>query len=259
MLTKRLQVESTKSDTPNAPPPPAKANGGDGPAVAMNTASPEADAQPNVPETAAAAPKQNEYRPPDDASDLSSLWLDPARGDGLVDTHLHDVKVGKPKGFFFRVNPDPAYRRITEIYVHKVEGMIDEQVFLIGPAMRGRFEEATLCTLVTVVDRNGTPRLWPLKLPKDGGRDNEAWASARSAAKAAFSKWVKLVWIGRAYQTREAQPGYAPDPDYSRLHTYDELVRIAIGERGIIRDEDHPMARELLGARSKGDGDDGLS
>ena len=129
---------------------------------------------------------------PADAKDLEGLWLDPSLGDGLVDTHLQSIAVGKPKDFF-RVNPDTAYRRRAEIYVHKVEGLIDEQNFIMGPAMQGRIEEAQHCTLVTVVYRDGTPRLWALKLPKGSGRDNEAWVTARSAARAAISKWVKLL------------------------------------------------------------------
>ena len=41
---------------------------------------------------------------PADAKDLEGLWLDPSLGDGLVDTHLQSIAVGKPKDFF-RVNP----------------------------------------------------------------------------------------------------------------------------------------------------------
>jgi hypothetical protein len=232
--------------------PPVQNNGGDGQPI---------DAGHMVPETPAAKPtppKQKEHKPPDDALDLDSLWLDPSCGDGLVDTHIHEVEIGKPKNFF-RVNPDPAYRRRTEIYVHKVDGVIDEQYFIIGPEMRGRFEEATPCTLVTVIYRDGTPRLWALKLPKGGGHDNEAWRSARSAARAGMDKWVKLVWVSRAYQTRDAQPGYAPDPDWSKLPPFDELIKLAFGGHGIIRDENHPIARDLLGAKPKGEDDDGLS
>jgi hypothetical protein len=204
--------------------------------------------------------KSKEYTPPDDVLDMDSLWLDPKLGDGLVDTHFHDVKVGKPRDFF-RINPDPAHRRLTEIYTHKTDGQIDEQNFIIDAPMRGRIVEAQRCTLVTAVYRDGTPRLWALKLPKDGGRDNEAWVTARAAARIGMEKWVKLVWVGRAYQTREAQPGYAPDPDYSKLPSFDELVRLAFGEHGIIRNEDHPIVRDLFGAPKKpmSDGDDGLS
>ena len=204
-------------------------------------------------------PKKTE--PPDDAKDINSLWLDPKLGDGLVDVRHHEIPVGKPKDFF-RVCPDPAYRRLAEIYTLKVEGQIEEQHFVMAPGMQGMFEETQRCTLVTVVYRNGAPRLWPLKLPKDGGHDNEAWRTAREAAKAAFERWVKLVWKGRTYITREAQPGYAPDPDYSKLPSFDELVKLAFGKSGIIRSKDHSVVKEHLlgvGPGKQAEDDDGLS
>jgi len=198
--------------------------------------------------------------PPEDALDADSLWLDPALGDGLVDVHYHEIPVGKPKNFF-RVNPDPAYRRLTEIYVHKAEDQIEEQTYIIAAPMRGVIEEARRCTLVTAVYRDGSPRLWALKLPKDGERDNEAWKSARSAAKVAMEKWVRLVWQKRSYQTRDAQPGYAPEPDWAKLPAFDELVQLAFGKAGVIRDKNHPIVLDLFGAApKKSDGDDdGLS
>ena len=124
---------------------------------------------------------------PDDATDFASLWLDPELGDGITNTSYHTVPVGKPKDFF-RTVPDPAYRRRTEIYTHKPEGAIDEQHYIIAPTMRGLIDEAQPCTLVTVVYRDGSPRIWPVKLPKDGARDNEAWSTARSCAKAGLDK-----------------------------------------------------------------------
>ena len=134
----------TQDNTGN---PPVQTNGGDGQPIDAGHMMPDAK------ETAAAKPtsiKSEKHKPPDDAADLDSLWLDPSLGDGLVDTHFHSVVIGKPKNFF-RVNPDPAYRRRVELYVHKVDGLIDEQYFIMGPEMRGRFEEATPCTLVTVI------------------------------------------------------------------------------------------------------------
>ena len=85
-------------------------------------------------------PKKTE--PPSDAADMDSLWLDPSLGDGLVDTHFHHVAVGKPKDFF-RVNFFFNDTATTEIYTHKVENVIDEQNFIVGPAMRGRFDHGT--------------------------------------------------------------------------------------------------------------------
>jgi hypothetical protein len=198
---------------------------------------------------------------PEDALDVDSLWLDPALGDGLIDVHYHEIPVGKPKDFF-RVNPDSAYRKLTEIYIHKTEGQIDEQTYIIGKSMRGTIEEARRCTLVTAIYRNGSPRLWALKLPKDGEHDNQAWSTARSAAKTAMEKWVKLIWQRGSFMTRDAQRGYVPDPDWSKLPSFDELVRLAFGKDGVINNKDHPIARDLFGAaptKNSNDDDDDLS
>jgi hypothetical protein len=192
---------------------------------------------------------------PPDAKDFDSLWIDQGLSDGIVNVSYHTVPVGKPKDFF-RTHPDQDYRRRTEIYTHKPEGAIDEQHYIIAPAMRGRIDEAKLCTLIAVVYRDGSPRLWPIKFPKDGEKDNDAWVSARAAARVGITQWTKLVWVRRAYVTRNAQPGYAPDPDFSKLPSFDDLVNLAFGEHGIIRDTSHPVYRELFGAApDSGDGD----
>jgi hypothetical protein len=197
--------------------------------------------------------------PPQDALDINSLWLDPKLGDGLINVHYHNIPFSKPKDFF-RVCALPEYRRLAEILTVKSENTIDEQTYIIDKPMWGVIEEARRATIVTCVYRDGSPRLWALKLPKDGEKDNEAWISARSAAKAGMERWVKLVWVKRSYLTRDAQAGYAPDPDWTKLPPFDELVKLAVGEHGIIRDNDHPVVRDLYGAApKKPGGDDGLS
>jgi hypothetical protein len=192
---------------------------------------------------------------PDDAKDIESLWLDERLGDALVDVHFHSIPVSKPKDFF-RVCPDKAYRRPADIYTHKVEGQVEQTEYLIDRPMRGRFDEAQRCTLVTVVYRDGSPRLWPLKVPGEDGKDNDAWKSARAAARTAMGKWVKLVWKGGRYQTRDALPGYAPEPDWSKLPAWEELVRLGFGEHNIIRSDDHFIAQALLGGPPQPDDDD---
>ena len=184
---------------------------------------------------------------PNDASDIEALWLDPALGDGLTDTNWHTIPVDKPKDFF-RVHPDPDYRRRTEIYAHKTEGQIETAYYILGPEMRGRLQEARPCVLVTCIYRDGSPRLWPIMFPREGEKDNTAWSSARSAARTAIDKWVKPVWIGRSYTTRDALPGYAPDPDWGKLPPFNDLVRAALGQHGVIQDTAHPIYRELMGA-----------
>ena len=164
---------------------------------------------------------------PDDAKDIEALWLDPALGDGLTETNWHTIPVDKPKDFF-RVHPDPAFRRRTEIYVHKIEGQIETSYYILGPEMRGRLQEARPCVLVTCIYRDGSPRLWPIMFPRDGEKDNTAWSSARSAARTAIDKWVRLVWSKRSYLTRDALPGYAPDPDWGKLPAFNDLVKAAL-------------------------------
>ena len=170
---------------------------------------------------------------PADASDLSDLWLDNGLGDGLTETTLHSIPVGRPRDFF-RTHPDPAYRRRTEIYVHKPEGQIEEQTFIVARSMRGRIEEARPALLIPCMYRDGSVRLWPVKSPRDGETDNDAWASARAAAREGLTKWVRLLWVRSAYQIRHAAEGYAPDPDWGKLPPFEEMVKLALGANGIV-------------------------
>jgi hypothetical protein len=203
---------------------------------------------PDLTEEASMADRPIPLNPvPPDADDFESLWIDPGLGDGIVTASYNNVPVDKPKAFF-RTHPSPDFRRRTEIYTHKPEGAIDEQHFIIAPSMRGFIEEARRCTLVCVVYRDGSPRLWNIKFPREGEKDNQAWVDSRSAAKAAIDRWLRIVWVGRIYQIRYAQPGYAPDPDWTKLPSWEELIRLAFGEHGIIRDKSHPIYRELIGA-----------
>jgi hypothetical protein len=194
---------------------------------------------------------------PKDALDIESLWIDTSLGDALTETHLHKIPVDKPRDFF-RVHPAETYRRRTEIYAHRTEDMIETEYYILGPAMRGQLQEARPCVLATCIYRDGSPRIWPLMLPREDERDFIAWSSARSSARAAIHRWVKLVWVKRSYQTRDAQPGYAPEPDWGKLPPFNDLVTAAFGPHGVICDPTHAIYRHLMGAAptANPDGDD---
>ena len=192
--------------------------------------------------------------PVKDASDYANLWTDTGIGDGLTSNHLTTVAIGKPKDFFRKV-PTDGYSRRTEIYINKVDGVIEETPYIIAPPLHGRIIEAKPCWLHTVVDRNGTPRLWPIMNPREGDRDNEAWISARTAARVSIDRLVKIIWVSRSYTMREALEGYAPDPDFTKLPPFDELVQLAFGAHGVIRDTAHPMYRALFGMPKSVDAD----
>ena len=68
---------------------------------------------------------------------------------------------------------------------------------------------------------------------------------------------MKLLWKGRAFLTREAKPGYAPDPAWEKLPPFDELMIKAVGEKNIIRDSSHSMYRNLIGDKPMGGNGDG--
>ena len=115
--------------------------------------------------------------------------------------------------------------------------------------MRGRLEEARPCVLVTCIYRDGSPRLWPVMFPRDGEKDNDGLVNSPSCrARRDRQMGCALVWSKRSYLTRDALPGYAPDPDWKKLPAFNELVKAAFGPHGVIQDTDHPIYRELMGA-----------
>jgi hypothetical protein len=187
---------------------------------------------------------------PIDADDIEALLLDQKLGDGITNVNYHTIPVGKPKDFFM-AHPDVSYRRQTWIYTHKIEGVIEETHYIVAEPMRGHIEEARPCTLVTVVYRDGSPRLWPIKQPREGEKDNAAWISARAAVKLSLERWTKLVWVRNSYHTREALEGYAPKPDWKKLPPFHELLKLAFGDAGIIRDKTHAVYHDLFGIKPK--------
>ena len=115
--------------------------------------------------------------------------------------------------------------------------------------------EARPCVLVVTVDRIGNPRIWPLTLPRDDENDCDAWRTERAVAREGETRWTRMLWKGRQFISRRAEPGYAPKPDFSKLPPFKELVRLAYGGDGIIRSADHPVYRALFGAAAPVDDD----
>jgi hypothetical protein len=189
--------------------------------------------------------------PPADLDDISQLF-EPDLGDPITERAILDVPIGKSKTFF-RTHPDKLYRRRTTILTHQPEGVIEKQYFIVAPAMQGLIEEARPCNLVVIIDRVGNPRFWPIPLPREGEHDMVAWQTAREVVRRGLERWVRPVWVKRTYVVKYAQEGYAPDPDWSKLPPHDDLVRKAFGEHGVIHNEDHPMYKELCGARPESD------
>jgi hypothetical protein len=91
---------------------------------------------------------------------------------------LLTLRVRKPgKREFFRVHPDPAYRRDILLIDDKEGG---ETYYVVGHLRASIPEECEPYTLYTCVSRQQSdPFLWPVRVPKADDRKNEWWASAR--------------------------------------------------------------------------------
>jgi hypothetical protein len=200
-------------------------------------------------------PRGNGAVPPD-AADLAGIFDQTEAGDDPLTTETQSyVPVGRPKDFFMTC-PDRAYRQSCDLVTIKSENVVGVQFYLVDKPMKGKIEDARPCVLVTVVDRSGQPRLWPIPSPRSDERDNAAWSSSRAGAREGMTRWVKLRWKGKAFALTAADAGYAPPPDFSKLPSFEELVHLAFGKNGIIRDESHSAYRELVGKAEKpADGD----
>ena len=187
-----------------------------------------------------------ETNPTPDPFDPASLRLDQSYADTVgVKKLLTTVPVRKPgRQDFVRVHPDPGYRLTPAAIIEVKE---DREVYLVMPdmaqALPGEFSTATL---FTAISRQGTLFLWPVKLPRPDGRQNEWHRSAAEGAERAMEKWVRVtssMSLG-AYEIFEAS-GELPEPvwpDYS----FRQILEIAFRDRVVDR-PDHPLVQRLQG------------
>ena len=187
-----------------------------------------------------------ETNPTPDPFDPAALRLDQSYADTVgVKKLLTTVPVRKPgRQDFVRVHPDPGYRLTPAAIIEVKE---DREVYLVMPdmaqALPGEFSTATL---FTAISRQGTLFLWPVKLPRPDGRQNEWHRSAAEGAERAMEKWVRVtssMALG-AYEIFEAS-GELPEPvwpDYS----FRQILEIAFRDRVVDR-PDHPLVQRLQG------------
>ena len=206
----------------------------------------EHSGQAGQPEQSADAPTE----PQSDTDDIEALWEDDELGDPLTTTHIHQIPIGKPKDFFW-VCPDRKYRKKTWVYVHRSENVVGEQYFIVTKAMRAKVPLSRPCTLVTVVDRAGAPRIWPLWSPRPGENDNNAWITARSVAREALTNWVRIAYVSGRNESIAADKGYAPAPDSSKPPALNKMIRLAFGPEGIWHDEENRAYRSCFGKAAK--------
>jgi hypothetical protein len=107
--------------------------------------------------------------------------------------------------------------------------------------------EGVPVTIFTCINRQGVVFLWPVRLPDADGKTNSWWTSARDAAERAMTQWlrVKAVKALGGYEQTVAE-NMTAEPEWPDL-PFMNLLEIAFGKDGIIRDVDHIAIRRLRG------------
>jgi hypothetical protein len=146
---------------------------------------------------------------------------------------------------FFRVCPDLSYRLSPAGIIELKE---ERETYLVAPTMAKELQgEYAAATLFTAITRQDVLFIWPVKLPGPDGKSNPWHQSAAKAVECATSCWIRMksnMYLG-AYETFEATGNY-PDPDWSMLPPFQELLEIAFRGR-IIGTPDHEVVRRLQG------------
>jgi hypothetical protein len=145
---------------------------------------------------------------------------------------------------FIRVHPDPKYRGDFMALIMKEE----DEHFLIHPSLHAELSgEGVPVTIFTAINRQGIVFLWPVRLPDADGKPNSWWTSARDAAERAMTQWlrVKAVKALGGYE-QTAAGNMAVEPEWPEL-PFMNLLEIAFGKDGIIKDVDHIAIRRLRG------------
>lgn len=175
---------------------------------------------------------------------LASIRLNPSVAENLlgVKRSLHIVPVKKPgKTDFFRAHPDSFFD--TYLIELKDEG----EHYFATPAIAQLLSEFIRpARLRYCITRQGTPFVWPLKLPRDDRR-RDGWArSAMEAAREAETKWVRIA-ANKAWGIYECFEALAKLGDPVWLDEPWETVLDTALRDSIIDSEDHPVVRQLLG------------
>ena len=124
----------------------------------------------------------------------AALGLD---DDGVAVTELLiNVACRKPKPTeYFRVHPDADMARPAYVFIDREE--IGGETYFVMPEARPYIvEHLRPVLLVSCVNRQHVPFLWPIMLPDPGvnnGRQNRWGTSALEAMKAAQTRWVKMT------------------------------------------------------------------
>jgi len=185
-------------------------------------------------------------QPSDLFSNLDNLRISQDFAASLgVKKALLTIPVKKPsKEWFVRVNP------AFQIQTCLLELKEDREIYLVSPILWDLLAgmESTFAPrmLFGATNRLGVFFIWPVRLPRKDGRQDEWSKSAMEAANMATKTWIRMQAnqsLG-AYEVMEAT-ATLPEPKWPEL-SFNELLRIAFKDR-LIDTLDHPVLLQLRG------------
>jgi hypothetical protein len=182
-----------------------------------------------------------------DPFDIDKLVLTQSFAEAVgAEEVINKIAVRKPnKQEWFRVHPDPAFRK--NLGVIEIKG--DNETYFVALDLIAPLSQWCVpATVYTYIDStvNSLPRLWAIRLPKEGEADMDWWSSGRSIAEYAMGTWTQM-WADKAggmYRFRATQKLADKQPDWRGL-TSARLFEIAVKPR-YISSLDHPVAKKLL-------------
>lgn len=222
---------------------------GEMPAIPGDPATPQAQ-QASV--GAKAAPEDLVGSPPiiDPFADVHQTLARPIEA-GPVGKKVVPFKVPvyrrPPKGRWCTIHPDPEYRLVVSLVTFD-----RDDVYLIHPSIAPEVESQDVhrraMIFTGILRPNCAPFLWYVPVPQSGERDNDYWASARTAAEAGMGQWIRLISDTDAkcyhYEPAELHVWPVQWPNVA----FGELLRRGFQHPGRFIDTmDHPVLRELYG------------
>lgn len=203
---------------------------------------PQETPPPAEPELAASAPEPE----PLDPFDPERLRVTPEylAQAGVVKL-LVTVPVGRPHPQeYFRVHPDPALRTTLATLEWAEERQFYVLTREILPCLPGEYVNVAL---YTAINRQGSIRLIPVKLPGSDGRVFEAHRAMTEAVERAMTRWIRVKWNNslKSYDVFQASLSI-PEPEWPPDLSLRELLKVGFRDR-LIDKTDHPLIGKLHG------------
>lgn len=198
----------------------------------------------NIPGGLALPPGATENKiPSQNATKLSDLRLSQDfQSMADVAKVVTTVKIGKPhRQIYFRVHPE--WQMCYPVLDYKNEGRSDFYI-VDTKKVPDIQDEVSLRLVVPAITSHEDLYIWPLRLPGEDGKLDEAGTSSLEAMRIARTQWIKLRWNGHRFETFVAKT-MLKEPEWPET-TFERMLDIAFADR-IITSPDHRVVKLLMG------------